>query len=77
MKDYVKIKTREDLIISLNNLKTFLEKLPPERFVRIHKSFAIPVDKIEAIKKSSVEIAGVDIPVGQTFRAVLNKLFRE
>lgn len=77
MKDYVKIKTRHDLIISLNNLKSFLEKLPQNRFVRIHKSFAIAVDKIEAIKKNSVEIAGMDIPVGQTFRSLVNNLFRQ
>jgi DNA-binding LytR/AlgR family response regulator len=77
MKDYVKIKTTRDLFISLNNMKSFLLKLPSSRFVRIHKSFAIPMDKIDALKKNSVEIAGIDIPVGQTFRSVLNSLIRQ
>ena len=77
MKDYVKIKTTRDLFISLYNMKNFLQKLPSARFVRIHKSYAIAMDKIDALKKNSVEIAGTDIPVGQTFRAVLNDLIRQ
>jgi two-component system, LytTR family, response regulator len=71
MKDYVKIWTPSGKILTLCNIKNFLEKLPENRFLRIHKSYAISLDKIDAIKSKHVEVAGKDIPVGNTYRNLL------
>lgn len=74
MKDYVKIWTPSGKIICLSNIKNFIEKLPARQFLRIHKSYAIALDKIEAIKQKHLEIAGQDIPIGSTYK---NLLFSE
>lgn len=71
MKDYVKIWTPSGKIICLSNIKNFIEKLPASQFLRIHKSYAIALDKIEAIKQKYVEIAGQDIPIGSTYKNLL------
>jgi len=76
MKDYVKIWTKTDRIITLSNIKNFMEKLPAEHFIRIHKSYAIALDKIDAIKQKQLEIAGKDIPVGNTYKNLLFNLLR-
>lgn len=71
MKDYVKIWTPSGKIICLSNIKNFIEKLPASQFLRIHKSYAIALDKIEAIKQKHLEIAGQDIPIGSTYKNLL------
>ncbi len=78
MKDYVKIWTPTGKILCLNNIKNFMEKLPAKQFIRIHKSYAVALSKIEAIKQKHVEIAGQDIPIGSTYRNLLfNKLKKQ
>lgn len=73
MKDYVKIWTQTDRIITLCNIKNFMENLPVDSFIRIHKSFAVALDKIDAIKQKYLEISGKDIPIGNTYRKLLFK----
>jgi DNA-binding LytR/AlgR family response regulator len=51
------------------------EKLPTENFLRIHKSYILPVNKIEAFTANTIEIHGKDLPIGRNFKnAVLNAL---
>jgi DNA-binding LytR/AlgR family response regulator len=51
------------------------EKLPPENFLRIHKSYIVPVGKIEAFTANTVEINGKELPIGRNYKnAVLNSL---
>ena len=77
MKDYVKIWTAGGKIISLCNIKNFMEKLPANQFLRIHKSYAIALDKIDAIKQKYLEIAGQDIPIGNTYKNLLFNLLKK
>lgn len=74
MKDYSKIYTVQSskAIITLQNLKTFEEKLPNNDFVRIHRSYIISVNHIDMIHKNSVMIGENEIPVSDGFRAQLN-----
>ena len=69
MKDYTRIWTMSDKILTLCNIKNFLKKLPSDSFIRIHKSFAVSVNKIDAIKQKHIEIQGKDIPIGATYRS--------
>lgn len=76
MKDYVKIWTTTGKIIFLCNIKSFMERIPDNQFVRIHKSYAIAFNKIDAIKQKYVEIAGKDIPIGSTYKNLFFNLLR-
>jgi two-component system response regulator LytT len=76
LKDYVKIHLVENSkpIMSLSSLKAIEEKLPPGKFLRIHRSFIVAVNKIDSISKSAVHIGNVDITVGDLYRDAFKEL---
>ena len=76
LRDYVKIylkSTNKPLIIR-STIKTIEEELPSSKFIRIHRSYIISVDSITSIRKNSVFIKELELPVGETYREVINKL---
>jgi DNA-binding LytR/AlgR family response regulator len=73
--EYVQIYTDKRKIITKTSMALMEEKLPPEIFLRIHKSFIVPVNKIEAFTANTIEIQGKELPIGRNFKnAVLNSL---
>jgi two-component system, LytTR family, response regulator len=66
--DYLKIVTNKERIMALLNFKKIEEILPDERFIRVHKSYIIAVDKIEYVEKSRIKIADQLIPVSDTYK---------
>jgi len=65
LKDYIRVKTADANWVSYQSLTSITEKLPAEKFMRIHRSFTIAVDKVNAIDGSMVEIQGKYIPVSR------------
>jgi two-component system, LytTR family, response regulator len=81
LKDYISIVTRQDKLITLQNLKIMEEGLPAEQFLRVHKSYIIAINKIETIEKNRIFIGEHVIPIGETYResffkAIAAKNFR-
>ncbi len=74
LKDYISIFTKNERVITLQNMKKMEETLPKGDFIRVHKSYIIAVDKIESIERSRIAIAGKTIPVGDTYRDAFFKL---
>ena len=72
--DYIKIYIKPNPVLTLMTLKSIQEKLPPRDFVRIHRSFIIPIAKIEKFSKSKVWIAGKEIPIGSSYSSVYDQL---
>lgn len=72
LKDYVKIHlaTGKEIVTRLS-LKAVEEKLDPARFMRVHKSYVIAMDKIDSIQKTQLFIRGREIPIGEGYRPVL------
>lgn len=70
LKDYVKVWRRgvEKPLLSLITLKALEEKLPAMRFLRIHRSYIVSLEKITSITKGSVQIAGINITVGDQYK---------
>lgn len=68
MKDYLRIMTPKEGIMTLMNFARILALLPPENFVRVHKSFIVALDKIDSIERERIVISGKYIPIGDTFR---------
>jgi len=78
MKDYVFVKTPKKDIISYQKISFLDEKLPEHKFLRIHRSFIIAVDKVEAFCATHVDVAGKGIPIGRNYKnQVLKKLNQE
>ena len=67
LRDYLKIKTITNKYIIHSTLSSFTEKLPSNNFIRIHRSFTIAIDKIEAVQGNSVEIDGVKYVIGRSY----------
>jgi DNA-binding LytR/AlgR family response regulator len=68
MKDYVKIflENRPKPILTKSTLKAIEEKLPPARFMRVHKSYIANLDKIESIRSHQISIGKYEIPVSES-----------
>ena len=64
--DYVKIITRKKKFMVLSTMKNFLNRLPQEQFLRIHKSYIINLKKVINYSASSVNIENKDFPLSRT-----------
>lgn len=72
LKDYVKINLSEAApVITRMGLKAIEERFSSDRFMRIHKSYIIALDKIESVQKTQLIVAGVEIPIGDGYRPAL------
>jgi len=81
LKDYVKVFTNNDQkpVLSLTSLKTLEIKLPERKFMRVHRSFIVNLDKIVTIERSRIVFGKAYIPVSDQykdkFQEYLNKNF--
>lgn len=66
--DYVKIVCRHKTVSPKEKLGALAESLPPDRFLRVHRSYIIAIDKIEYMEGNQVYIGGQPIPVAQSSR---------
>ncbi|WP_183557323.1 LytR/AlgR family response regulator transcription factor [Mucilaginibacter sp. SP1R1] len=70
LKDYVKIylQNTEKPLLSLTSLKALEEKLPSKRFMRVHRSYIVSLDKINSITRNALQIGTVNITVGDQYK---------
>jgi DNA-binding LytR/AlgR family response regulator len=68
LKEYVSYFTASQRIIALESLKNLEKKLPPEQFIRIHKSYIVPINKIRSVEGNQVEIGDKKIPIGRSYK---------
>ncbi|WP_439557231.1 LytR/AlgR family response regulator transcription factor [Dyadobacter sp.] len=75
LKDYVKVHLKSDPkpILSLTSLKALEEKLPASRFMRVHRSFIVNLDKISAVTKNTIQIGAITIPVSDQYKENFNQ----
>jgi two-component system response regulator LytT len=76
LKDYVKVYRQSDPLrplLSLTSLKALEEKLPPRQFMRVHRSFIVSLDRIDAVTRNSVHIGSTTIPVSDQFKEGFGK----
>jgi len=74
--DYVKIylKSSPKPLLVRMSAKTLEAELPGDKFIRIHKSYIVAVASITAVRKSSVFINELELPVGETYREAIRYL---
>lgn len=75
LKDYVKIYTEDSArpILSLISMKALEEKLPAERFIRVHRSFIVQKQKIKIIDKGRIVFGKEYIPISETYKTMLQE----
>ena len=74
LKDYVMIYTHDQRIITLQTMKNLEERLPSTKFLRVHRSFIISIDKLKSVAGNAVEIKNKMIPLGKHYRDDFMKL---
>jgi PAS domain S-box-containing protein len=78
MDNYVIIQTNTDQFVIHSTMKDIEAKLPNNKFLRVHRSYIIPIDKINVLDENTVLIGDKTIPIGKsykdTFMARLNFL---
>jgi DNA-binding LytR/AlgR family response regulator len=76
--DYLTVHTVNERFVLHLTLKAIENKLPPDKFVRVHRSFIVHIDNISTIEDTTIYINNVSVPIGalykENFQKVLNLL---
>jgi len=72
--NYTKLYFKNEMIVAHEKISSFVELLPQNHFLRVHKSFIVAIDKIKLIEGNRILIKEHKIPIGQTYKNDVNKL---
>lgn len=77
--DYLRIYlANQKPVMTLMTLKTIAEKLPSDKFARIHRSYIVPLRKIISIVNQKVKLSSQhELPIGDSYLESLNKSIRK
>jgi DNA-binding LytR/AlgR family response regulator len=68
LRDYVRVKTLKQEIITYQKISYLEQKLPGNKFIRVHRSFIVATDKVISFTPSSVKVDSTDIPIGRNYK---------
>lgn len=71
--DYITIHTSEKKYTIHSTMKSIEGKLSPEKFIRVHRSFVVSIDKITSVDDNVIAIGKQIIPVGAVYKENLTK----
>ena len=76
LRDYLKIHLVPPAkpLLARMSMKAIENELTAEKFLRIHKSFIVSTNHITAVKKSSVFVGDMELPVGETYKEVVETI---
>jgi DNA-binding LytR/AlgR family response regulator len=79
MKNYIAIYTGGKKTLVYTSMKEMEERLPSRRFMRVHKSFIIAIDRITGIEGNRVLLKGItaEIVAGESYKAELMKIVKD
>jgi DNA-binding LytR/AlgR family response regulator len=69
--NYVTFHTLHKKYLSYLTIKSVEDYLPPNQFMRIHKSFLVQIDKIQSIDKTSLMVGQIKLPLSRNYREAL------
>lgn len=73
LKDYIKVVLKDRVLISKQKISLLEELLPEDKFVRIHRSFIVSMNKIESYHSYSIDVLGKELPIGRNYKAECHK----
>ena len=70
LKDYVKVYTvhEKSPILSLTSMKNLVSKLPGDKFMRVHRSYIVNLERIHTIERSRIVFGDTRIPVSDQYK---------
>lgn len=76
LKDYIKVITASKQIITKQTISALEETLPSDQFLRIHRSYIVAINKIDAFTAEDVEIGKKELPIGRMYHHEVNKALK-
>ena len=73
--NYTKLILKEEVIICHKKISGFEDLLPEKYFLRVHKSFIAAIDKIKLIEGNRIQIDTYKIPIGETYKSRISRLY--
>lgn len=74
--DYIKIHIAgKRTLVTRMTMKGILSLLPGGGFIRVHRSFIVPVAKVERLRNKIIRVAGRDVPLGKSYEADFHRFF--
>jgi DNA-binding LytR/AlgR family response regulator len=68
LKDYIRVVTKNDSLLCHQSLTDITAKLPPDQFLRVHRSYTIALAKIDQVRQHCAHIGGKLIPISRACR---------
>lgn len=77
--DYVKIWTSpEKRVVTLQTMRNMESGLPDDKFIRVHRSYIIAINKIKAIQNTTVVLEGnIEIPIGKNYKESISQILQK
>jgi len=76
MKDYIKVFTRNNTLVTKQSISSVEEMLPEKDFIRVHRSFIVSLQKIRTFTSELIEIDSSEIPIGKFYRQGVLKMLQ-
>ena len=76
IKDYIKVVTVTNTVITKQSISSVEEMLPKEIFIRIHRSYIVALNKIESYNNELVWIAKQELPISRMYRHEVGKTLK-
>lgn len=73
LKDYVQIFLPDKKYIYKARISNLEEELSEDQFIRIHKSYLVPISRISAVSPTHIRLGEKEIPIGRTYKNIVLK----
>ncbi|MNU55115.1 Sensory transduction protein LytR [compost metagenome] len=74
--DYIQIyQVNKPRIVARFSMKNIMEQLPDNLFIRVHRSFIVPLKRIDSVQYKSLQVGDMTIPIGETYKDEIQKHF--
>jgi DNA-binding LytR/AlgR family response regulator len=68
------VKDQRPIVVRMT-MKSVEEKLPSKEFVRVHRSFIVPLSRIDKIRNKIIHLQDVEIPIGNKYEEIIGKKY--
>lgn len=77
MKEYVKIIAKDQEVLTKFQIGSLEEELADANLIRVHRSFLVALDKIDAYSAVEIDIRGNRLPIGRSYRSEVHQLLKQ
>lgn len=74
IKDYVKVVTLNRTVITKQSISSLEEILDKDKFIRVHRSFIVALNRVDTFSTTSLEIGDIEIPIGRLYKEDVIKI---